>query len=1446
MPTYRLILRVVVSLVVMLSLAVGVQAQSSSSATDQSTPSALAKGSHPLGSYGGSDFDLVNLFNGNLSLSFPLASLGGRNGMSTAVTLSYNSKLWKMGKIDVDGDGRDDFLPLYDEPDISLPQFAVGWTIHAGRLRGRHTAFGTLKCGPPQSGTTYSTLTTLAFTAPDGTEYEFRDDLTDGKPFVITTCPMVVSSRGTKFHSVDGTAATFISDTEIFDSTSSVGQTSLSGTVILRNGTRFKIVTGRVVKQQDSNGNIIRYDYDGSGRLSVITDTMGRKIEIQYYEQGSPLLASVRVNGIGGVVREIKVERAKLGTVLRTNQSLKTLKELFPDPRIYQFIVEDKFNPTVVSRVVLPSGHSWEFQYNSYAEIARVKTPAGGAIEYDAPDGGVITRIGPEIFRRIVERRVYPNANSSVLEGRTVYSDPTTKDAQGYAVVLEQHYDGNGGALLAQTRHRFEGSPLDNYGRGYGVPTFTGYKPWLEGKELRTVEFETDGVTEKRVTEYFWEQRAAVSWVTTDKALLAQPENDPRLVRTQITLKESNQVSKTENDYDQYNNVIAERVFDYGIGAPGVKLREINRSYISLLNGKNYQTDNSIHIRSLVDLEIIKDGNNVIETKTRYEYDGYNGGGFQATLLEPIFVTSVAETRNPNYHAGWLWRGNVTKVTRGLDSAEASSTYNQYDIAGNVIRTIGPRANLGNIDLHSLVINYSASSHYAFPIQTTEKVMETDGSVQELTVMKSYDFDTGALLSSTGYNGEVTSYIYNDVLDRLTAEIRPNGFGETLYSYSPAGAYPTWVKVDVKQQASNYISTTSYFDGLLKQTEQRRSDVGGVVIVETSYDGLGRANLISNPYRTTLEDTYGWTRTNFDGLGRVKRVASYTNKTQTAGFSGEVLSQYAGTTVTVTDQQGKQRKSVSDALGRLREVWEANSTGGLTLLTSYAYDGRSNLRQVIQGGQTRSFTYDALSRLKQASSPENGTISYEYDSASNLISRTDARGGVEGRVNYSYDELNRVRTKSYPNSAINANVSYYYDNSAVPSIPIGFSRGNALGRLVAVVSDPVTQTGQGRLGYFNGYDIGGRITRSAQLLDGVAYESTTAYNELSQPISHTYPSGTIVTTSYNNSGQISTVSRNGQLITSTTNSSYNAAGALVQEQLGNQLYHNISYNSRLQPKRISLGTTNNAIDKLSLEYDYGLWLESSGPDAALDQTKNNGNLGRITITPGISTTPIKQNFAYDELNRIKLAREYYNGVASWSQSFIYDRYGNRSCCTPALGTGTGTSIQISQSTNRITNAGFDYDLAGNLTIEPTLSKVYNYDAENRLIKAKQQGIEVGKYYYDGNGWRVKAITAQGSRSMVYDASGRLIAEYTTNTAANAPSKEYVYRGAELISVVETAPPEMPPNITALTPNSGVQATSFSLKIDGSNLANAQEIIFTPNTGITVSGLTSTANSVTAT
>jgi hypothetical protein len=64
-------------------------------------------------------------------------------------------------------------------------------------------------------------------------------------------------------------------------------------------------------------------------------------------------------------------------------------------------------------------------------------------------------------------------------------------------------------------------------------------------------------------------------------------------------------------------------------------------------------------------------------------------------------------------------------------------------------------------------------------------------------------------------------------------------------------------------------------------------------------------------------------------------------------------SSYNGNTVTVTDQAGKARKSVTDALGRLASIYEDPS--GWNYQTSYSYDVLDDLITVNQGLQTRSF-----------------------------------------------------------------------------------------------------------------------------------------------------------------------------------------------------------------------------------------------------------------------------------------------------------------------------------------------------------------------------------------------------------------------------------------------------------------------------------------------------------
>jgi YD repeat-containing protein len=219
------------------------------------------------------------------------------------------------------------------------------------------------------------------------------------------------------------------------------------------------------------------------------------------------------------------------------------------------------------------------------------------------------------------------------------------------------------------------------------------------------------------------------------------------------------------------------------------------------------------------------------------------------------------------------------------------------------------------------------------------------------------------------------------------------------------------------------------------------TDPQGIVYTDTTYDALGRKHTVSNPYRSTSDLTYGLTTFGYDGLSRVKTVTTSDNAV--------VTTDYSGNQTTVTDQGGKPRRSLTDALGRLTRVDEPNKdTGALGDVTSpvqptsYSYDALDDLKTVMQGGQTRSFSYDSLKRLTSATNPESGTVNYtSYDGNGNLLSKTDARGMT---TNYVYDALNRLTNKTYQNdSSSTPAVSYTYDATSV---------SNSKGRLTQVNS----------------------------------------------------------------------------------------------------------------------------------------------------------------------------------------------------------------------------------------------------------------------------------------------------------------------------------------------------------------------------------------------------------
>ncbi len=222
--------------------------------TDGSTPMGLKPGS-PAGSYALSGFDNINPYNGNLGFRLPLLGQGGRGGAGHTIMLPIETK-WQVETYTVQGDDWSE-THYYPEPgwwEIAHPGYGPG-VMHV-----RYGAHLTRNCNTDGIKRAWWTLTRLTFTAPDGTEFELRDQVSGGAKYTVPICATSGFNRGRVFVTADGTSATFISDADIVDlyiSDGSGGETNqyVSGYLMLRDGTRYRIDGGYVTWIRDRNGN---------------------------------------------------------------------------------------------------------------------------------------------------------------------------------------------------------------------------------------------------------------------------------------------------------------------------------------------------------------------------------------------------------------------------------------------------------------------------------------------------------------------------------------------------------------------------------------------------------------------------------------------------------------------------------------------------------------------------------------------------------------------------------------------------------------------------------------------------------------------------------------------------------------------------------------------------------------------------------------------------------------------------------------------------------------------------------------------------------------------------------------------------------------------------------------------------------------------------------------
>ncbi len=1296
-----------------------------------------------------------------LELNLPLGNYPGRAGMGLPISVNYSSKVWQTeyaGNAGMNVHGQGWGMPTYAK------NSTAGWNISIAEPRIENADLshtyttqgypgGFLNDSYPPVDSMYI-VQRLYVKLPDGSSSEFRKSDT---PALANGQGGTPDPNGT-YYAVDGSGMKLV-----YNGIS-------SWMLYLPDGSKYT-----PTEHIDRNGNKQIFYFNTSTGEKQWTDNLGRVVSAVFttapVSSPSAALPSQTTGGdktyslpgkdgvnLNYIFRWRQLKNATTGESVLSdpNQALKNPADYTQcdgsasliSPSLFTSVTNslvcndvshpELFNPVVLSELELPNGQKYRFKYNIYGEVETVYYPTGG---YEKFTYG-------QIQAASYLRKSYALTNRGVTEQR-ISSDGVTEQAvwqysAGYSIPssytppYKVTVTAPDGTLTERYLHSSSAQQPFDMGDGRDGMAY----------DERTYASASSGGGLLR--------RTLTDWLPV--GTFNNLPRGPKVVkRVEIALEAGSTSALTKTTaytYDNYLNGVSATAYDFAtVGNSSAETSAITampQGAALQTSETDYSTDAGYIGRWMTGLPTatrLKNAAGSVVAKSEITYDEI--GSY------PLIATGTnAQWQDPltNY------RGNVTTTKNWSDitNNQFVQTHTQYDNFGNLRKSWDAKGNVSTTD-------YSSTYQYAYPTTATSPIPDStgqNGSTTALTTSTVYDFTTGIPTSVTDANGQTSNIEYNDILLRPTKTIAPNGH-QTITEYGAGTTAATrYVKVRTQIDGTNWKEGYNWYDGLGRTVKsQSIESTSGDVFTETQYDNMGRVKKVSNPHRTS--ETVYWTESFYDDLSRVTKV-----KTPDLADVNTAYSMGTGTTmgtvVTVTDQALRQRRSVTNALGQVKRVDEPDANNSLGTIdapvqaTTYSYNTLNNLTTVNQGSQTRSFVYDSLSRLKSATNPElgttptNGTINYSYDANGNLITKIDARNIT---TTFGYDNLNRVLSRSY-NDGVTPAVSYFYDNVQ-----------NAKGKLIKVSSSVSTTE-------YTSFDTTGRVLSHKQTTDGTPYTTFYSYNLSGALLMETYPSTRVVRNVLDSGGDLEIVQSKKKSTTGFWNYadhfSYTAAGAVSSMQLGNNKWESTQFNSRLQPTQIALGTVQNGSDNLKLDFDYGT-------------TANNGNVLSQTITVptvgNVAGFTATQNYTYDSLSRLKSAQETMGGSQNWKQTFTFDRYGNRNFDTNNTTTlGTCSQEQcnpsIDTANNRFTTGqGYTYDNAGN-TITDASSKTFTYDGENKQTKVQSGSTVIGEYFYDGDGKRVKKyVPSTGEITVfVYDASSKMVAEYSTVVASSADAK----------------------------------------------------------------------------
>ena len=764
--------------------------------------------------------------------------------------------------------------------------------------------------------------------------------------------------------------------------------------------------------------------------------------------------------------------------------------------------------------------------------------------------------------------------------------------------------------------------------------------------------------------------------------------------------------SATETHYDAYSNVTYSAAYDFGGSTP---VRATTTNYYQAATSCGALSGGSNINNRPCEISTTQGGSTVSDSKFTYDSHG--------NLLK----TSLWN--------GSAWIGQTTANSYNSNGTPSAT----YDVANNATAYA---YNAGSYT------SCGGCTQYPFPTSLTKA---------GLTTSSTWNGAGGVKLTDVDPNGNTTTYGYTNSSGTADPFWRVNSVTDPLSNvvWIIYGTNTVETKMSFSSSVEDSITTV---DGYGRKIRTQTANGSSYDTVTYSYgysSGTGETISTSVPCSAALgaDCTTGFTVATFEGAARPYSTVD--------GGGGTLAYTYNQNDVVSTlsphpnNENNKTAQVEFDGLGRTKSACSLLSSGGSScgqvaggsgIPTSFTYTTASGTTTTTgtRGAESRTTVTDSLGRITSQTTPEGGTTTYVFDSASNpcgwgvysspgnLIQKTSANGNT---LCYQFDALHRVGSITgvpYGGGSGIRCQRFYYDSSqgALGSIPSGVVVSNGVNRMVEAETDtcawPVTQSSMITDEWFS-YDKLGNLTDVWELTphSGGYFHTTVGYFANGVPSSLSgLPGMTTLTYGINGNGRWSTAMRGVATI----------IGGVTYGPLG--------------PTYVSIGA---GTDEDVYSYDansgrmtqYQLYVGSANTKGVLTWNAN-GTLGSLAITDGFNAGGSQTcAFSYDDVARLTSD----NCGSVWAQTFSYDQYDNL--------TKSGSSSWnpgYNDTKNQYSSIGATYDGSGNITYDGT--NYYTWDAYGKMLTVNGTSVT-----YDALGRAVETATGGTYTEILYSPLG---------------------------------------------------------------------------------------------